>query len=186
MDHLEELKQRANTFYKDGNIDEAIQLFSAAINRDPDCEDTRTVATLYYNRSAAWRRKGEFEKALDDANMSLALHPKWTKALYRRGILLLECGRYAEALTELKVVQRADPTFDDDLQDWLRRAHNWLAKPKHTQNFYKFPSMSLFAKDVLECRVVVDVVWFYFFVRQPSVVIQLGSLRCFVCTSKGS
>ena len=138
--HLEELKQRANTYYKDGNLDEAIQLFSAAINRDPDCEDTRTVATLYYNRSAAWRRKGEFEKALDDANMALALHPKWTKALYRRGVLLLECGRYAEALTELKVVQRADPTFDDDLQDWLRRAHNWLAKPKHTQNFYKFTS----------------------------------------------
>ena len=134
---MEELKRRANVFYKDGNLDEAIQLFSAAINRDADCEDTRTVATLYYNRSAAWRRKGEFEKALGDANMALALHPKWTKALYRRGILLLECGRYAEALTELKVVQRADPTFDDDLQDWLRRAHNWLAKPKHAQNFYK-------------------------------------------------
>lgn len=143
VSHLEELKQRANVFYKDGNLDEAIQLFSAAINRDADCEDTRTVATLYYNRSAAWRRKGEFEKALDDANMALALHPKWTKALYRRGILLLECGRYAEALTELKVVQRADPTFDDDLQDWLRRAHNWLAKPKHAQNFYKFMSLPM-------------------------------------------
>ena len=38
---------------------------------------------------------------------------------------------------ELKVVQRADPTFDDDLQDWLRRAHCWLAKPKGTKNFYK-------------------------------------------------
>eukprot|EP00435_Cladocopium_sp_Y103_P063490 s554_g25.t1 len=143
VSHLEELKQRANAFYKDGNLDEAIQLFSAAINRDADCEDTRTVATLYYNRSAAWRRKGEFEKALDDANMALALHPKWTKALYRRGILLLECGRYAEALTELKVVQRADPTFDDDLQDWLRRAHNWLAKPKHTQNFYRFMNLPM-------------------------------------------
>eukprot|EP00913_Durusdinium_trenchii_P031247 g29256.t1 len=138
-----ELKQRANDLYKNGSLDEAIQLYSAAINRDPDCEDTRTVATLYYNRSAALRKKGEFEKALDDANMALALHPKWTKALYRRGILLLECGRYAEALTELKVVQRADPTFDDDLQDWLRRAHNWLSKPKGTTNYYKLMALPM-------------------------------------------
>lgn len=35
------------------------------------------------------------------------------------------------------MVQRADPTFDDDLQDWLRRAHNWLSKPKGTTNYYK-------------------------------------------------
>merc|ERR1712232_420016 len=98
--------------------------------------DTRTVATLYYNRSAAYRRKGEFEQALEDINMSLVLHPKWCKALHRRGILLLENERYAEALTELKVVQRADPTFDDDLEVWLRRAHHWLSKPKGETNYY--------------------------------------------------
>ncbi|CAJ1344290.1 unnamed protein product [Effrenium voratum] len=143
VDKLEELKQRANAKYKEGLLDEAIQLYSAGINCDPDCVDTRTVATLYYNRSAALRKKGEFEQALDDANMCLALHPKWTKALYRRGILLLECGRYAEALTELKVVQRADPTFDDDLEDWLRRAHCWLAKPKHTRNYYQLMKLPM-------------------------------------------
>merc|ERR1712039_132811 len=71
-------------------------------------------------------------------NMSLVLNPKWCKALYRRGILLLENGRVAEALTELKVVQRADPTFDDDLETWLRRAHNWMSKPKGETNYYRF------------------------------------------------
>ncbi|CAE7369620.1 TTC28, partial [Symbiodinium necroappetens] len=117
VDEVEEVKSKANELYKEGHLDQAIALYTEAIDRDPDCVDTRTVATLYYNRSAALRKRGEFEKALDDANMCLALHPKWTKALYRRGILLLECGRYAEALTELKVVQRADPTFDDDLEE---------------------------------------------------------------------
>lgn len=143
VDEVEEVKSKANELYKEGHLDQAIALYTEAIDRDPDCVDTRTVATLYYNRSAALRKRGEFEKALDDANMCLALHPKWTKALYRRGILLLECGRYAEALTELKVVQRADPTFDDDLEDWLRRAHHWLAKPKHERNYYRFMSLPM-------------------------------------------
>lgn len=49
-------------------------------------------------------------EALDDVNLSLALHPKWCKALYRRAMLLLECGRYAEALTEFKAAQ---PLLED-------------------------------------------------------------------------
>merc|ERR1712241_1526505 len=108
------------------------------IEKDPDCLDTRTVATLYYNRSAAHRKTGEFEQALEDTNTSLALHPKWCKALYRRGVLLLECGRASEALTELKIVQRTDPTFDEELETWLRRAHNWMSKPRGEYNYYKF------------------------------------------------
>jgi len=36
------------------------------------------------------------------------------------------------------VVQRADSTFDDDLEDWLRRAHNWLAKREGEVNYYQF------------------------------------------------
>jgi len=143
MNELEDLKVKGNAQYKEGNLNEAIRLYTLGLEKDPACTDTRTCATLYYNRSAAQRRKGEFDQALEDANMSLVLHPKWCKALYRRGILLLECGRYAEALTELKVVQRADPTFDDELESWLRRAHHWLSKPKGSVNYYRFMQLPM-------------------------------------------
>lgn len=138
INQLEDIKMKGNAAYKEGNLNEAIRLYSLALEKDPGCTDTRTCATLYYNRSSGYRKKGEVQQALEDANMALNLQPKWCKALYRRGILLLECGRYAEALTELKVVQRADPTFDDDLEAWLRRAHNWLAKPRGEVNYYSF------------------------------------------------
>merc|ERR1719379_2395988 len=107
MNTLEDIKARGNAFYKEGRLNEAIQQYSLGIEQDPECQDTLNVSTLHYNRAAAYRKKGEFEKALEDTNLSLALRPKWAKALYRRGILLLELGRPAEALTELKVVQRA-------------------------------------------------------------------------------
>jgi len=135
---VEDFKTKGNDAYKNGDVNDAIRLYSLGLDKDPGCVDTRTCATLYYNRSAAYRRRGDFDTALEDVNLALALHPKWAKALYRRGMLLLECGRYGEALTEFKVVQRADPTFDDDLDDWLRRAHNWLAKPRGAVNYYQF------------------------------------------------
>jgi len=138
ISEIENLKAKGNAFYKEGKLAEAIAMYTQGIERDPDCVDTRAVATLYYNRSAAYRKKGEFEQALEDVNTSLALNPRWAKALYRRGILLLECGRASEALTELKVVQRADPTFDDDLETWLRRAHNWMSKKPEEVNYYEF------------------------------------------------
>lgn len=137
ISELDNLKGKGNSSYKEGNMAEAIRWYSLGLEKDPGCTDTRTCATLHFNRASAHRRSGDFEQALQDSNLALNLHPKWCKALYRRGILLLECGRYAEALTELKVVQRADPTFDDDLEDWLRRAHNWLAKPQGEINYYR-------------------------------------------------
>eukprot|EP00443_Scrippsiella_acuminata_P114592 CAMPEP_0115709774 /NCGR_PEP_ID=MMETSP0272-20121206/72655_1 /TAXON_ID=71861 /ORGANISM="Scrippsiella trochoidea, Strain CCMP3099" /LENGTH=225 /DNA_ID=CAMNT_0003151415 /DNA_START=42 /DNA_END=717 /DNA_ORIENTATION=+ len=48
-----------------------------------------------------------------------------------------------KALTELKVVQRADPTFDDELESWLRRAHHWLSKPKGSVNYYRFMQLPM-------------------------------------------
>lgn len=143
LESLEQLKAQGNRMYRQGRMADAIVVFSEGIGRDPECLDARTVAILHYNRSAAYRKRGEFQKALDDVNTALALHPKWAKALYRRAILLLECGRTAEALTELKIVQRTDPLFHEDLEDWLRRAHNWLAKPRGEPNYYELMQLPM-------------------------------------------
>jgi tetratricopeptide (TPR) repeat protein len=138
MGSLDEIQMKGNQLFKDGRLAEAIQAYTEGIDLDPACLDTFTVATLYYNRSAVHRKNGDIQHALEDVNASLALRPRWAKALYRRGIVLLECGRSAEALTELKTVQRADPTFDEDLETWLRRAHHWLSKAQDEKDYYRF------------------------------------------------
>eukprot|EP00419_Tripos_fusus_P004120 CAMPEP_0172673788 /NCGR_PEP_ID=MMETSP1074-20121228/12368_1 /TAXON_ID=2916 /ORGANISM="Ceratium fusus, Strain PA161109" /LENGTH=532 /DNA_ID=CAMNT_0013491141 /DNA_START=53 /DNA_END=1648 /DNA_ORIENTATION=- len=133
---LDGAKLKGDTHFVQGRLSEAIQCYTLGIDQDHACLDIRTVAILYCSRSDAYRRQGAFEKALEDINMSLVLQPRWCKALYCRGILLLENGRCAEALTELKVVQRTDPDFDIELETWLRRAHNWLSKPEGEANHY--------------------------------------------------
>eukprot|EP00746_Dinoflagellata_sp_MGD_P115790 gnl/MRDRNA2_/MRDRNA2_51786_c0_seq1.p1 gnl/MRDRNA2_/MRDRNA2_51786_c0~~gnl/MRDRNA2_/MRDRNA2_51786_c0_seq1.p1 ORF type:complete len:600 (+),score=152.36 gnl/MRDRNA2_/MRDRNA2_51786_c0_seq1:102-1901(+) len=138
MHNLEEIRQKGNKHYAAGEWNEAINCYSQAIDKDPEAVDNLSIATLHCNRSAAYRKRCDYELALADANTALALRPKYVKALFRRGCCLVEMGRAAEGLTELKVVQRADHTLET-LDDWLRRAHCWLAKPKSeiTNNHYK-------------------------------------------------
>jgi len=136
MNSLDDCKSRGNAFYREGKLRDAIRMYTMGLEKDPGCIDTITCAQLHYNRSTAHRRQGEFQQALQDANTALALRPGWAKGLYRRGVLLLECGRPAEALTELKVAQRSDPCLDEDLESWIRRAHHWLARPKGEPNHY--------------------------------------------------
>jgi len=140
---LDGAQVKGDTHFGQGRFGEAIQCYTLGIDQDHACLDTRTVATLYCSRSTAYRIRGEFEKALDDINMSLVFQPRWCKALYCRGILLLDSGRFAEALTELKVVQRTDPDFDIELENWLRRAHNWMSKPESGTNHYQLMQLPM-------------------------------------------
>ena len=54
-------------------MEEAIRLYSAAIVLDPN------NPILYSNRSAAYAKIQEYEKALEDAEKTVALKPDWTK-----------------------------------------------------------------------------------------------------------
>eukprot|EP00929_Paragymnodinium_shiwhaense_P039271 TRINITY_DN20653_c0_g1_i1.p1 TRINITY_DN20653_c0_g1~~TRINITY_DN20653_c0_g1_i1.p1 ORF type:complete len:590 (+),score=115.03 TRINITY_DN20653_c0_g1_i1:85-1854(+) len=137
LHHLEGVLEAGNDAYRSGNLETAAKLYTEGIDSDPESTNIRTLATMHYNRSSCFRKLGEFDKALDDVNLALSLRPQWAKALYRRGVLLLETGRAAEALTELKLVQRADPTLEDDLEDWLRRAHNFLSRPSSGPTHYQ-------------------------------------------------
>ena len=69
----EQLKREGNAVLQEGNMEEAIRLYSAAIVLDPN------NPILYSNRSAAYAKIREYEKALEDAEKTVALKPDWTK-----------------------------------------------------------------------------------------------------------
>jgi len=60
-------------------MEEAIRLYSEAIRLDPDNH------ILYSNRSAAYARVQEYEKALEDAEKTVTLNPDWAKV--RRNVM---------------------------------------------------------------------------------------------------
>ena len=78
------LREKGNLAIKSKNYQEALELYSNAINVLTN--DHR----LFYNRALCYLKLGESEKALDDCEECLSLMPFYSKALHRKAWALHE------------------------------------------------------------------------------------------------
>ena len=84
-------------------FDEALELFSEVIERDPNyAEGWNRRATLYY-------LMGRFEKSLADINKVLALEPRHFGALSGRGLVLIRLDRLHEAIDAFQAALEVNP-----------------------------------------------------------------------------
>lgn len=93
----EKLKNEGNNLLKDGNCQAAIEKYTEAINL---CEekDVASLQILYSNRSAAYLKNGEYEKALNDAEKCIDIAPDWVKGYGRKAAVLKEMKNLHEAI----------------------------------------------------------------------------------------
>ena len=68
-----QLKDQGNKALQEERYGDAIDLYSQAIELDS------TNHIFFSNRSAAFAKKGEYEKALNDAKKTVELKPDWGK-----------------------------------------------------------------------------------------------------------
>ncbi len=71
------LKNKGNQFMKEEKYDEAVEMYTEAIEKDPQNH------VLYSNRSAAYAKKEQFEGALKDAERTIEIKSDWAKVSYR-------------------------------------------------------------------------------------------------------
>lgn len=87
-------------FYIGGKFTEALENYEKAIEIDP------SVAIYYSNAATCHSRLGNHEKSLEMINEAVRLDPTFIKALYRRGVGLMELKRFKEASEDfIKVCQ---------------------------------------------------------------------------------
>ena len=92
MTKVEELKLKGNSAMQSENYDEAISYYTDAIRLDPSNH------ILFSNRSAAYKQKGDFAKALDDASKIVELKKDWPKGYSRKATAFKCLGRYDDAI----------------------------------------------------------------------------------------
>ena len=87
------------------NYDKSIDLFSQAIDSDPEFQ------LAFKSRGAAHLRLGHIQDALADFNRVLELDPNNARAFHLRGLAYEKAGDYAEAIADLSKAIEINPQY---------------------------------------------------------------------------
>ena len=98
----EKEKAAGTARYTAGAFDEAIQLYSSAINFLPPTAPANTRASLHSNRSACYLMLQQYLPALDDSLQAVQIDPSFSKAYVRASKCYLAMGQYERARDMLR------------------------------------------------------------------------------------
>ncbi|CAB4400910.1 uncharacterized protein OCT59_022938 [Rhizophagus irregularis] len=130
--HLDE----GNEFLTNGQYDDALKSFGAAINQDPD------KYLSYYKRAVTYLSLGRSANALQDFTKILELKPDFDQALLQRAKLYLKDGSLTEARRDLqKFLKKNDKDVDvkqllqsiDQAEKMIKTADEALANKKYEE-----------------------------------------------------
>nr|CAD7407836.1 unnamed protein product [Timema poppensis] len=103
----EKFKTEANECFKKQDFNKAIELYSKAIDINPN------VAVYYGNRSIAYLKTECFGYALTDASKAIELDKTYVKGYYRRAAAHMSLGKFKLALRDYETVTTARPNDKD-------------------------------------------------------------------------
>ncbi|XP_075227604.1 unc-45 myosin chaperone [Lycorma delicatula] len=102
-----QIKEEGNKAFKEGEWENALKLYTKAIKQING--DIPEKAVLYKNRAAAYLKLNDYNKAIDDCNLSLEIIPNDPKALFRRCQALDALDRHEEAYRDAVQINILDP-----------------------------------------------------------------------------
>ncbi|XP_049599579.1 stress-induced-phosphoprotein 1 [Syngnathus scovelli] len=133
MEKVSALKDQGNKALSAGNIDEAIRCYTEAVTLDPKNH------VLFSNRSAAYAKKGNYQKALEDACETIKIKPDWGKGYSRKAAAQEFLGRLEHAKATYQEGIRHEPN-NQQLKEGLQNIEARLAE-KTMMNPFALPNM---------------------------------------------
>lgn len=107
QEEAERLRLEGNEAFKAGRLEDAVQLYTRAIEADG------TNSVIYSNRAQVYLNLKNFEQAVSDARISRTLSPMNPKAFYREGTALNALGRNWEAVSVLWSGMKLDNAYTE-------------------------------------------------------------------------
>ncbi|XP_039256934.2 serine/threonine-protein phosphatase 5-like [Styela clava] len=107
VEKADKVKEQANVFFKEKNYEQAILLYSEAIELNP------SVAAYFGNRSFANLKLENYGYALEDASKAIALDRRYLKGYYRRASANMAMGKFKAAMKDYETVVKSKPNDAD-------------------------------------------------------------------------
>ncbi|KAF2101905.1 TPR-like protein [Rhizodiscina lignyota] len=140
---LSRMKEEGNDHFKRGRYEEAIDVYTEALEVDPTNKGTNSKILL--NRALCYLKKNDSKSALADSTRAIELDPSYVKARKTRAKALGESGDWEEAIREYKAVQEQHPEEPGLAKD-IRHAELELKKSKR-KDYYKILGVDKNADD---------------------------------------
>ncbi|TIA89931.1 hypothetical protein E3P99_01833 [Wallemia hederae] len=113
-------KEDGNALFKQGNLDEAIRLFTVAIELAADRPPWEShvlareeLSLALSNRALCYHNKEEYDKSLVDADAVVEIKRPWSKGHFRKGKALIGLNRLQEARDAILLGLDFEPSNDD-------------------------------------------------------------------------
>ena len=103
-----EAKERGNAHFKAGELPEALECYSEAIELAAPTE-VEEVGVFFANRAAVFSRMGQHQAVCDDCDAALQRQPGYVKALLRRAQAKEALDQPSEALADMKKALEIEP-----------------------------------------------------------------------------
>ena len=129
--HALALILRGTAYRNMGNLDAAIQDFSAAIRVEPD------IANAFNNRGITYDYKHEFARAIRDYDEAIRLRPDYPDAFNNRGLVFREEGEYKRALQDFDQAVRLKPGYAEAIAN---RASTYIDVGNYDRAIEEFTS----------------------------------------------
>jgi tetratricopeptide (TPR) repeat protein len=94
--NYKELYRQGAEHYKKGEYDDAIRLYSMAIELRPNS------VILLFRRGCAYEKNKQYDNAISDLNKAIVLEPEYTDAYYVRGMAYMNKGQKHMAADDFK------------------------------------------------------------------------------------
>lgn len=128
----ENLRKKGNDAFAQQNYQEAIKLYTQAIEIEPNDEK------LFSNRSGAYTASLNYIEAECDAYAVIRLNPKWVKGFTRLGNALVGEKRWDDAIFALKIACSMDPN-DTRIPEDIKNCEMNLPEHKNKPIFFGVP-----------------------------------------------
>ena len=123
----EEIELAAKALQRE-ELDAALRHYDAAVEADRVQADAGFSASLLLGRGTVLRQLEQVAAALEDVQQALAIRPACAEALFCRGRIFIDLGRYADASDDLDRAAKLAPALEG-LKEWQAKARRWRLRP---------------------------------------------------------